>query len=37
HAGSREPSESLKAAYVRRNPGEAGKPGLPMAGVEPAE
>jgi len=27
----------LKAAYVRRNPGEAGKPGLPAAGVEPAE
>jgi len=29
HDGSRETSESLKAAYVRRNPGEAGKPGLP--------
>jgi hypothetical protein len=35
HDGSRETSESLKAAYVRRNPGEAGKPGLPTA--EPAE
>ena len=29
HDGSRETSESLKAAYVRRNPSEAGKPGLP--------
>ena len=29
HDGSRETSESLKAAYVRRNPAEAGKPGLP--------
>ena len=30
HDGSRDTSESLKAAYVRRNPGEAGKPGLPL-------
>ncbi|RVB83025.1 sterol desaturase family protein, partial [Mesorhizobium sp. M7A.F.Ca.AU.002.03.1.1] len=37
HDGSRETSESLKAAYVRRNPAEAGKPGLPSVGVEPAE
>jgi sterol desaturase/sphingolipid hydroxylase (fatty acid hydroxylase superfamily) len=38
HDGSRQTSESLKAAYVRRNPGEAGKAGLPGgAGVEPAE
>jgi hypothetical protein len=29
HDGSRDTSESLKAAYVRRNPQEAGKPGLP--------
>jgi sterol desaturase/sphingolipid hydroxylase (fatty acid hydroxylase superfamily) len=29
HDGSRETSESLKAAFVRRNPSEAGKPGLP--------
>ena len=31
HDGSRQTSESLKADYVRRNPGEAGKPGLPGA------
>ncbi|RUX82335.1 sterol desaturase family protein, partial [Mesorhizobium sp. M7A.F.Ca.CA.004.08.1.1] len=37
HDGSRETSESLKAAYVRRNPAEAGKPGLPSVGGEPAE
>ncbi len=40
HDGSRETSESLKAAYVRRNPSEAGKPGLPGAdgaGMTPAE
>jgi len=37
HDGSRETSESLKAAYVRRNPAEAGKPGLPKASVEAAE
>jgi len=40
HDGSRETSESLKAAYVRRNPSEAGKPGLPGAGgagITPAE
>jgi len=37
HDGSRDTSETLKAAYVRRNPSEAGKPGLPGAGVEPAE
>ncbi|TGR75974.1 sterol desaturase family protein, partial [Mesorhizobium sp. M2D.F.Ca.ET.223.01.1.1] len=37
HDGSRDTSETLKAAYVRRNPGEAGKPGLPGASAEPAE
>ena len=40
HDGSRDTSESIKAAYVSRNPGEAGKPGLPGAGearVAPAE
>jgi sterol desaturase/sphingolipid hydroxylase (fatty acid hydroxylase superfamily) len=37
HDGSRDTSESLKAAYVRRNPAEAGRPGLPKADVEPAE
>jgi sterol desaturase/sphingolipid hydroxylase (fatty acid hydroxylase superfamily) len=38
HDGSRQTSESLKADYVRRNPEEAGKPGLPAAGtVAPAE
>jgi sterol desaturase/sphingolipid hydroxylase (fatty acid hydroxylase superfamily) len=40
HDGMRDTSESLKAAYVRRNPGEAGKSGLPRAqpsGIEPAE
>lgn len=39
HDGSRETSESLKADYVRRNPSEAGKPGLPGAGqgLKPAE
>ena len=40
HDGSRDTSESLKAAYVRRNPTEAGKPGLPEAGgsgLTPAE
>ncbi|HHZ10127.1 MAG TPA: sterol desaturase family protein [Rhizobiales bacterium] len=40
HDGSRATSESLKAAYVRRNPGEAGKPGLPgadRAEIAPAE
>lgn len=37
HDGSRDTSEMLKAAYVRRNPGEAGKPGLPAAGLEAAE
>lgn len=31
HDGSRDTSETLKAAYVRRNPTEAGKPGLPEA------
>ena len=31
HDGSRDTSESLKAAYVGRNPGEAGKPGLPLS------
>jgi hypothetical protein len=35
HDGSRETSASLKAAYVRRNPAEAGMPGLP-AKAEPA-
>ena len=38
HDGSRDTSESLKANYVRRNPSEAGKPGLPDSGnVAPAE
>ena len=40
HDGSRQTSESLKADYVRRHPGEAGKPGLPGRageGVQPAE
>jgi len=37
HDGQRDTSESLKADYVRRNPGEAGKPGLPGRGIEPAE
>jgi hypothetical protein len=38
HDGSRQTSESLKADYVRRNPGETGKPGLPgRAGAHPAE
>lgn len=38
HDGSRETSESLKAAFVRRNPSEAGRPGLPKAeGSSPAE
>lgn len=37
HDGSRDTSETLKADYVRRNPTEAGKPGLPDAKIEPAE
>lgn len=37
HDGSRETSESLKASYVRRNPAEAGKPGLPGKPLSPAE
>ena len=38
HDGSRDTSESLKADYVRRNPGEAGKPGLPpVPDAAPAE
>lgn len=37
HDGSRDTSETLKAAYVRRYPAEAGKPGLPETGVEAAE
>ncbi|TPK61631.1 sterol desaturase family protein [Mesorhizobium sp. B2-4-19] len=37
HDGSRETSESLKTAYVRRNPAEAGKPGLPRVRADPAE
>ena len=38
HDGSRDTSETLKARYVRMNPSEAGKPGLPDAGVlEPGE
>ena len=36
HDGSRDTSETLKAGYVRRNPAEAGKPGLPVASGEPA-
>ncbi len=31
HDGSRKTSDSLKAAYVRRNPSEAGRPGLPQS------
>ncbi len=31
HDGSRDTSETLKARYVRLNPSEAGKPGLPQA------
>jgi sterol desaturase/sphingolipid hydroxylase (fatty acid hydroxylase superfamily) len=31
HDGSRETSQTIKAAYVKRHPGEAGKPGLPAA------
>ena len=30
HDGSRQDSHAIKADYVRRNPQEAGKPGLPM-------
>ncbi|MFE0014370.1 sterol desaturase family protein [Mesorhizobium sp. NPDC059054] len=37
HDGSRDTSETLKAAYVRRNPAEAGKPGLPGQKIEAAE
>jgi sterol desaturase/sphingolipid hydroxylase (fatty acid hydroxylase superfamily) len=37
HDNSRDTSETIKAAYVRRNPGEAGKPGLPPSPVQPAE
>jgi sterol desaturase/sphingolipid hydroxylase (fatty acid hydroxylase superfamily) len=37
HDGQRDTSESLKADYVRRNPSEAGKPGLPGRGIELAE
>ena len=37
HDGSRDTSETLKAAYVRRNPSEGGKPGLPGASAKPAE
>ncbi|MGB3500029.1 MAG: sterol desaturase family protein [Mesorhizobium sp.] len=38
HDGSRDTSESLKADYVRRNPSQAGQPGLPpQQGVSPAE
>lgn len=37
HDGSRDTSETLKAAYVRRNPTEAGKPGLPGRKIEAAE
>lgn len=37
HDGSCDTSETPNAAYLRRNPGEAGKPGLPSAGVEAAE
>lgn len=36
HDGTRDTSESLKAAYVRRHPHEAGRPGLPRAGGDPA-
>lgn len=38
HDGSRDTSETIKARYVRLNPGEAGKPGLPgREAVEPGE
>ena len=37
HDGKRDTSESLKADYVRRNPDQAGKPGLPAAAAQPAE
>jgi sterol desaturase/sphingolipid hydroxylase (fatty acid hydroxylase superfamily) len=33
HDGSRKGSDALKAEFVRRNPSEAGKPGLPGRGV----
>ncbi|MDN2564802.1 sterol desaturase family protein [Aquibium sp. A9E412] len=33
HDGSRKTSADLKADYVRRNPAEAGRPGLPGAGA----
>jgi sterol desaturase/sphingolipid hydroxylase (fatty acid hydroxylase superfamily) len=33
HDGSRETSQSIKADYVMRHPGEAGKPGLPARGA----
>ena len=37
HDGSRQGSEALKADYVRRNPAEAGKPGLPTLDATPAQ
>ena len=38
HDGSRKGSETLKADYVRRNPEQAGTPGLPNAeAIEPGE
>jgi len=37
HDGSRDTSQTLKAAYVRRHPSEAGKPGLPVASPETAQ
>ena len=37
HDGSRMGSQDLKAAFVRRNPSEAGKPGLPDIGPLTAE
>lgn len=37
HDGSRDTSETLKADFVRRNPGESGTPGLPELPTQPAE
>ena len=37
HDGTRKGSEDLKADYVRRNPGQAGMPGLPGEEVLPAK
>lgn len=37
HDGSRQGSEAIKADYVRRNPSESGKPGLPSLEAAPAQ